>query len=113
MNNKFKKYSIETTDYEVGQDNIQKWGFDIHNPVFGTSAGLILIFLAALLVVDPTTAKEALNSVRNGIMDKFDLLFMWSTNFFLLFSLVLIVTPFAKIRIGGQNAQPEYSTLSW
>lgn len=38
MDDTNKKYSIETTDYEVGQDNIQKWGFDIHNPVFGTSA---------------------------------------------------------------------------
>jgi len=59
MNNDLKKYSIETTDYEVGQDNIQKWGFDIHNPVFGTSAALVFIFLGALLVVDPNTAKES------------------------------------------------------
>lgn len=38
------KYSIENTDYTVGQDNVQKWGFDVHNPVFGTSAGLIIVF---------------------------------------------------------------------
>lgn len=28
------KYSIDSTDYTVGQDNVQKWGFDVHNPVF-------------------------------------------------------------------------------
>ena len=39
------KYSIDNTDYTVGQDNIQKWGFDIHNSVFGISAGLIATFL--------------------------------------------------------------------
>ena len=110
---KLKKYSIETTDYEVGQDNIQKWGFDIHNPVFGTSAGLLFLFLGALLIVDPSTAKEALNSVRNGIMEDFDLLFMWSTNFFLVFSLILMLSPFAKIRIGGKDAVAEYSSVSW
>ena len=27
------KYSIDSTDYTVGQDNVQKWGFDVHNPV--------------------------------------------------------------------------------
>ncbi|MGB5446686.1 MAG: BCCT family transporter, partial [Psychromonas sp.] len=113
MDNKLKKYSIETTDYEVGQDNIQKWGFDIHNPVFGTSAGLLFLFLSALLIVDPTTAKEALNSVRNSIMEDFDLLFMWSTNFFLVFTILLMVSPFGKIRIGGKNAEAEYSTASW
>jgi len=32
------------TDYEVGQDNIELFGFDIHNPVFFLSAGLVLVF---------------------------------------------------------------------
>ena len=111
--NKQNKYSIETTDYQVGQDNIQKWGFDIHNPVFGISAGLILLFLSALLLADPNTAKAALNSVRNSIMADFDVFFMWSTNFFVLFIFALIVSPLGKIRIGGKAAKSEHSTLSW
>ena len=57
MTNK-DKYSIENTDYTVGQDNVQKWGFDVHNAVFGISAGLILIFLIAVLVSDPASAKS-------------------------------------------------------
>lgn len=44
------KYSIDSTDYTVGQDNVQKWGFDVHNPVFGISAGLIGLFLLATLL---------------------------------------------------------------
>ncbi|MBB1273232.1 MULTISPECIES: BCCT family transporter [Psychromonas] len=113
MDNQQQKYSIETTDYQVGQDNLQKWGFDIHNPVFGTSAGLIFLFIAMTLLVEPGTAKEALNSVKNSIMKEFDVLFMWATNFFLLFSLVLMVSPLGKIRIGGKDAKSEYSTPSW
>tara|TARA_R110001583_G_scaffold49730_2_gene155692 strand:- start:3736 stop:5316 length:1581 start_codon:yes stop_codon:yes gene_type:complete len=113
MDNQQNKYSIETTDYQVGQDNLQKWGFDIHNPVFGTSAGLIFLFIAITLFVEPITAKEALNSLKNGIMEDFDLLFMWSTNFFLLFAVVLMLTPLGKIRIGGKEAKAEYSTPSW
>ncbi|WP_017220901.1 BCCT family transporter [Moritella dasanensis] len=112
-NSTSNKYSIETTDYQVGQDNVQKWGFDIHNPVFGISAGLIVLFLSALLLVDPVTAKETLNSVRNSIMADFDVFFMWSTNFFVLFTMVLIVSPLGKIRIGGKEAKAEHSTLSW
>ncbi|NMS07632.1 BCCT family transporter, partial [Vibrio parahaemolyticus] len=53
MDNAFKKYSIDTTDYQVGQDNVQKWGFDIHNPVFGISAGLVVFCLISLLLVEP------------------------------------------------------------
>jgi len=111
--NTLNKYSIETTDYQVGQDNIQKWGFDIHNSVFGISAGLIILLLSALLLSDPTTAKETLISIRSGIMADFDVFFMWSINFFVLFTMALIVSPFGKIRIGGKTAKTEHSTLSW
>jgi len=113
MDNTFNKYSIETTDYTVGQDNIQKWGFDIHNPVFGISAGLIFLLLSALLIVDPTTAKEAVNGLKNGIIDNFDVFFMWSANFFVIFTFVLMLSPLGKIRIGGKDAVPEYSMASW
>ena len=113
MDSVLKKYSIETTDYQVGQDNIQKWGFDIHNPVFGISAALILLFLSALLIVEPNTAKEALNTLKNGIIEDFDVFFMWSTNFFLIFTLALMLSPLGKIRIGGKDAIPDHSTASW
>ncbi|MBY7945476.1 BCCT family transporter [Vibrio fluvialis] len=113
MEDALKKYSIETTDYQVGQDNIQKWGFDVHNPVFGISAGLIILFLASLLVVDPVTAKDALNTLKNGIIEDFDAFFMWATNFFLLFTFALMVSPFGKIRIGGKDAVPDHSRVSW
>ncbi|MCE0495891.1 BCCT family transporter [Vibrio salinus] len=113
MDNVFRKYSIETTDYQVGQDNVQKWGFDIHNPVFGISAGLILIFLATVLVADPQIAKMTLDSIRNSIIEQFDSVFMWSANFFLMFTLALSISPYGKIRIGGRDATADYSTVSW
>ncbi|QFI36732.1 BCCT family transporter [Moritella marina ATCC 15381] len=112
-NSQLNKYSIETTDYQVGQDNIQKWGFDIHNTVFGISAGLIFLLISALLFVDSSTAKEVLTNVRNSIMAEFDVVFMWSTNFFVAFTMLLIISPFGKIRIGGKEAKTDHSTLSW
>lgn len=111
--NSTNKYSIATTDYLVGQDNIQKWGVDIHNPVFGISASLIILLISALLLTEPATANETLSSIRNGIMAQFDIFFMWSTNFFVLFTMLLIFSPLGKIRIGGIQAKTEHSTLSW
>jgi len=107
------KYSIHNTDYSVGQDNIQKWGFDIHNPVFVISAGLILLFLAATLLTDSATAKAALDGLKWDIIASFDALFIWSGNFFVIFCLALIVSPYGKIRIGGKAAKPDHSTVSW
>ncbi|MCG6202210.1 BCCT family transporter [Psychromonas antarctica] len=107
------KYSIDNTDYTVGQDNIQKWGFDIHNSVFGVSAGLIGIFLITILVIDPQTSKAFLDGLKWQIIGSFDSLFMWSANIFVVFCLVLVVSPYGKIRLGGDDAKPDYSNLSW
>ena len=107
------RYSIENTDYTVGQDNVQKWGFDVHNPVFGISAGAIILFLVALLVADPETAKSALDGIKWKVIGNFDGFFMWAANIFVIFCFALIVSPYGKIRIGGNDAKAEHSNLSW
>lgn len=107
------KYSIDSTDYTVGQDNVQKWGFDVHNPVFGISAGLITLFLIGILITDTASAKAALDGVKGQIINSFDWLFIWSGNIFVIFCLGLIVSPYGKIRLGGVDATVDYSFMSW
>ncbi|SON48835.1 BCCT family transporter [Vibrio tapetis] len=107
------KYSIDSTDYTVGQDNVQKWGFDVHNPVFGISAGLIALFLVAIMVADADAAKATLDGIKWQIIGAFDGLFMWAGNIFVIFCLGLIVSPYGKIRLGGQDATSDYSFFSW
>ena len=111
--NKKDKYSINNTDYTVGQDNVQKWGFDIHNPVFGVSAGLITLFLAATLLSDPHTAKTFLDGIKWKIIANFDTLFIWTGNIMVLFCLGLLISPFGKIRLGGVKAKPDHSFVAW
>ncbi len=107
------KYSIDSTDYTVGQDNVQKWGFDVHNPVFGISAGFIALFLVAALVLDAHTAKTVLDGIKWQIIGSFDWLFIISGNIFVIFCLGLIVSPLGKIRLGGADAVADYSMMSW
>ncbi|ELA9324054.1 BCCT family transporter [Vibrio parahaemolyticus] len=107
------KYSIDSTDYTVGQDNVQKWGFDVHNPVFGISAGFIALFLVAALVLDAHTAKTALDGLKWNIIGSFDWLFIIAGNIFVIFCLALIVSPLGKIRLGGKDAVADYSFMSW
>ena len=107
------KYSIDSTDYTIGQDNIQKWGFDIHNPVFGSCAVLILLFLIATLAGDPATAKSVLDGLKWKIIGNFDVLFIWAGNIFVLFCIALACSPYGSIRLGGVNAKPAHSRASW
>ncbi|MCL9783382.1 BCCT family transporter [Vibrio sp. S4M6] len=100
------------TDYRTGQDNIRFWGLDIHNPVFGISLGLILLFIILILSY-PHAAKQALTTARSWSINNFDWLFMSGCNLFVLFCFMLLVLPVGKIRLGGVDAKPEFSTLSW
>ncbi|GAM75469.1 high-affinity choline uptake protein betT [Vibrio ishigakensis] len=107
------KYSIDSTDYQIGQDNIQKWGLDVHNAVFSASAGLTILFLLTMVFLDAETAKTALDGLKNSIITNFDALFIWAGNIFVIFCLILIVSPYGKIRLGGKDATTDYSLLSW
>ncbi len=100
------------TPYTLGQDNVKVFGLDVHNPVFGIAAGLILLFIVATLLF-PDGSKTVLMGARTWSIENFDWLFMIGCNLFVLFCLALIVLPVGKIRLGGQSATADYSTLSW
>tara|TARA_B100000676_G_C18044651_1_gene827122 strand:- start:283 stop:1851 length:1569 start_codon:yes stop_codon:yes gene_type:complete len=100
------------TDYDVGQDNVQILGMDLHNPVFFISAVLVIAFVVGTLAF-PETANGMLNGAKTWAIEHFDWLFMVSGNLFVLFCVALALLPTGKIRIGGQKAKPEFSTLSW
>ncbi len=100
------------TDFEVGEQNLQKMGMDIHHPVFVIAAVLVVVFVLGTLML-PGDAKLAFDGARKWSTDNFDWLFMAAANIFVIFCLALIALPVGKIRIGGQDARPEYSTMSW
>jgi len=99
-------------DYKVGQDNVQFMGLDVHNPVFAVSAATILAFVFFSLVFKEQ-ASEFFGWLRPALTSKFDWVFMLSGNIFVLFSLLLVVTPYGKIRLGGSDAKPDYSYAGW
>ncbi|MER0237828.1 BCCT family transporter [Fulvimarina sp. MAC8] len=100
------------TNYEVGQDNVQKFGLDIHNPVFPISAGIIILFVAFTLIF-PDAAGGFFGWLRPLLTSTFDWLFIIAGNIFVLFCLALIVTPLGGVRLGGKDARPDYGYFGW
>ncbi len=100
------------TDYEIGEDNIQVLGMDLHNPVFIMSTILIFLFVVGTLIF-PSVAKQTFDTSKDWAINNFDWFFMLGGNIFVIFCIALILSPFGKIRIGGQTAKPEFSTISW
>ncbi len=58
-------------------------------------------------------AAAAFASVHAFLVSRFDWLYLGSANLALLFCLFLIVAPLGRIRIGGPDARPKYSRLTW
>jgi len=102
--------------YEIGQDNIQTslgpFGLDIHNPVFLVSGlGIVAFVLGTLMFPEGATA--LFNGIRGWLTNHLDWFFIIAGNVFVLFCLLLIVTPLGNVRLGGVDAKPDYSYFGW
>ncbi len=102
--------------HEVGEHNIQAqvgpFGLDIHNPVFLISGLGIFAFVIGTLMA-PEAATGLFGDMRNWVTTNFSWFFLLGGNIFVLFCLVLIVTPLGKVRLGGVDAKPDYSYSGW
>lgn len=103
---------VYETDYEVGQDNVHPFGLDLHNPVFVWSGGLAVLFVL-FSALFPSTAQGVLYGARQWVIETFDTVFLGAGSLFVVFSLFLIVSPYGRIRLGGDAAEPEFSRPSW
>ncbi len=104
------------TDYEIGQDNLEgtvgPFGFDIHNPVFLISGLAIVAFVFYTLAL-PEQSSTLFSWLFNATTKNFDWFFLGAANIFVLFCLLLIVTPYGSVRLGGADATPDYSYVGW
>lgn len=108
--------SLIETEYEIGQDNFEgkvgPIGFDIHNPVFMISSLSIVAFVFYALAL-PDQAAALFGWLRPFLTSTFDWFFLMSANFFVVFCLFLIVSPWGSVRLGGKGATPDYTYIGW
>ena len=100
------------TDYKIGQDNITPFGLDIHNPVFLISGISVVAFVIITLMFQEQAA-EFFKWLRPAVTSTFDWFLLSSANIFVIFAFFLAVTPLGKVRLGGQDATPDYSYVGW
>ncbi len=108
--------AIIDTDYNIGQDNLEgsvgPFGFDIHNPVFLISGLAVVAFVFYTLAL-PEQAGSVFNWLFASVTQGFDWFFLGAANLFVIFCLLLIVTPYGSVRLGGTEATPDYTYPGW
>ena len=81
-------------------------------PVFLVSSIAIVIFVVGSLVFREG-ATHLFGATRKWLTTNFDWWFMDIVNLIVVFCLFLVVSPLGKVRLGGRDAVPEYSNLTW
>jgi len=102
----------ETTERYPGDTNFQKWGFDLHPQVAPISGGLVLLFIVLTLVFKEQ-ASSVFNTTLNSIATYGGWFYILAANIFLGVILIFAFSKFGRIRLGGQDAKPEFSTFAW
>ena len=98
--------------HSVGDHNRTAFGLDFHHPVFLISSVTIILFIVFTLTF-PDLAAAFFVTMRLWLTENLDWFFMASMNLVLLFCIFIAASPVGRIRIGGEQAKPKFSRLSW
>ena len=100
-------------EYMQEREYKKLFGLDIYlTPVFVISSIAIVAFIIGSLIFQEK-ATQIFGDVRVWLTTNLDWLFMITANFVFIFCLVIAVSPLGKVRLGGKDAKPEYSYLTW
>ena len=89
------------------------FGLEIYlTPVFIISSIAIVVFIIGSLIFQEGATK-LFGDLRVWLTTNLDWLFMITANLVFLFCLVVALSPLGKVRLGGAEAKPEYSYLTW
>jgi choline/glycine/proline betaine transport protein len=115
------------SDREPGDTNIQRFGFDIHPVVFPVALVIIATFIVITLFFQdiaaaigltnaegaPMTAQTAFTALQDGVSNTFGWFYILAVNLFIGVILFFAFSRYGKIKIGGVEAEKEFSDFSW
>jgi len=100
------------SDRKPGDTNIERWGFDVHPVVFPIALVLIVAFVAATLGLGES-ASAAYSAVFDFINVNFGWFYILAVNVFIGALVFFAFSKYGKIRLGGVEAEREFSTFAW
>jgi len=100
------------SEREPGDTNIERFGFDVHPVVFPLAVVLIVVFVAATILLGED-ASTAYTAVFDFINANFGWFYIFVVNVFIGALLYFAFSKYGKIRLGGVEADYEFSTFGW
>ncbi|MFB6228148.1 MAG: BCCT family transporter, partial [Halobacteriales archaeon] len=119
------------SDREPGDTNIERWGFDVHPVVFPVALVAVALFIVLTIFYETLadalgwtmvnsqgetvtqTASDAYTVIFDAIGANFGWLYLLAVNVFIVVLLYFAFSKFGNIKIGGVEAEKEFSDFSW
>ena len=100
------------TERKPGDTNVQKLGIDVHPRVFPIACAVIALFIGLTLVFESSSAKvfgtgQTIISAGGGWF------YILAVNIFILTILYFALSKYGDVRLGGIEADKEFSDFSW
>jgi choline/glycine/proline betaine transport protein len=90
----------------------RRLGLDTNPVIFFWSAGLMVLFFV-VLVATPEATAGVFEAGRTWIAENLGWFFIFGVSAWLVFLLWVAASRFGRIRLGGDDARPAYSNVSW
>jgi len=98
---------------EVKSEEKREWfHLDIHPWVFFISASLIILFVAGAILFQNYFG-DFFSQMQNGMSKYAGWFFIFTVNIVLVVCLVVLISRFGSIKLGGPDAEPEFTTMGW
>lgn len=95
------------------ENNQDGWfHLDVHPWVFFCSAALIILFVGITITFQHYLG-DVFQTMQSYMSTYAGWFFIATMNIVLIFVLILLVSRFGDIRLGGPDAEPEFTTLGW
>lgn len=85
----------------------------VANPVVFFASLVLIVALILVGVLFPDVMDEKLSDARFWTSNNFGWFFVITVNIILIFAIYLAFSKYGKIRLGGENAEPEFSKAAW
>ncbi|MTI67011.1 MAG: BCCT family transporter [Firmicutes bacterium] len=103
---------IENLSKKLYSRNFTKFGFDMNLFVSLVSAVFVLGFIIFTITMPDKSAK-IFSDINDLLNENFNWLYVLTINSAFIFLLLIGLSKFGKIRLGGFKAKPEYSNFAW
>lgn len=95
-----------------GPDQTAWFKLDVHPWVFFSSATIIVLFVGVTIFFE-NRVDNLFHEVQGAVSNYAGWFFVGTMNFILIYVISLLLGRFGDIRLGGEGAKPEFSTMAW